>query len=105
MSVKADLSDAFDSLIDALGETVFVSGKKHQGIVEEVASAEIAIGGGQAESEQFRIKLRKRKFSSLPSKGDLVKVRGRELEIVGPVVDRNDIEYEITVGDLTSGER
>lgn len=104
-NVREDLSDAFDELLDALGEDILVERKKHRGIVEEISSAEISIGGGQSESGEFRVKLRKAEFSSIPSKGDSVKVRGRDLEIVGPVIDRNGIEYEITVGDLTSGER
>lgn len=107
----SDLSDAFDELLDvnaeALGESQFViiNGKKHDAIIEEIGSSEFPIAGGESESEQFRVKVRKREFSSMPEKGDPCKVRGRKLEIVGPVVDRNGVEYEITIGDLTAGER
>lgn len=105
------MAEAFDALLEVNAEVlgsrqfVIINGKKHDAIIEEIGSAEIAISGGQSESEQFRVKVRKREFSSIPEKGDPVKVRGRQLEVSGPVIDRNGVEYEITVGDLTSGER
>lgn len=114
-----DMAKAFDDLLDANAEvlsdnpdpsrrkpeSILINGKKHDAIIEEISTSEIPIGGGMTEGEQFRFKVRKREFSSLPEKGDTVKIRGRELEIVGPVVDRNGVELEVTVGDLSGGEQ
>lgn len=112
-----DMASAFDELIQCNAETLsepgkpvraefaIINGKKHECIAEEISSSEIAIGGGVAEGEQFRLKTRKREFSSLPMKGDPVTFRRIHMEVVGPTIDRNGIEYEITVGDLTAGER
>lgn len=104
------IEQGFEELLgvnaEMLGEPqyVFVNGTKHEALIEEIGSAEAAISGGMTEVEQFRVKVRKKEFSSLPEKGDPVRVRGRDLEIVGPVTDRNGVELELTVGDLTGGE-
>lgn len=106
------MAEAFEELLDANADVLregkkefaLINGKKHEVIAEEVSSSEIAISGGQSESEQFRLTARKKEFSSAPEKGDPVVFRGREIEVVGPVSDVNGITYVITVGDLTAGE-
>lgn len=108
---QSDLEDAFEDLLEAKAdcspggkEFIFINGKKHEAIVGELGTSEIAIAGGLAESEQFRVKVRRREFSSIPEKGDSAKVRGRELEVVGTAIDRNGVELELSLGSLLSGE-
>lgn len=108
----SDLEECFEDLLEVKAECspggkefIFISGKKHEAIVEEISSSEIIISGGLTEGEQFRVKCRRREFTSIPEKGDTAKVRGLELEIVGPAVDRNGVELELSIGSLTGNER
>lgn len=108
----SDLSDARDELQEAYEEAVgekgfaIVNGKKVSCIIEEITSDEVLVSGGQAEAGGFRLSnIPIDSFSSIPEKGDPVTARGFELEVIGPVINRNNVSYEITCGSLVGEER
>lgn len=105
----SQLERAFDGLLRAKAqvspegrEFVTINGRRHEAIIEDISFDESIVSGGTGEAGQMRAKCRRREFSNVPEKGDAVKIRGRALEIVGPVIDRNGVELEITMGDMSA---
>jgi hypothetical protein len=107
----SELADAFRELLDANDEalgsaqTVSIEGTDYRALVEEITHEEIVVAGGYGQAGQFRATIPQVDDDgdpiNRPNQGDAITVRDQALEILS-VTDRNEVAWEILVGDSTT---
>jgi hypothetical protein len=86
-------------------DNVLLNGRSLEwALAEEISAEELNLSGGVG-GGQFRVTVLKSEVGEKPGKFTPIEVRGVELLVLDPVVERNGATYELTAGDPATEDR